>query len=446
MKSLRMCLLVIMILGLLLSICVPAFAAQEGSCGPNATWRFEDGTLTISGTGLVTDICWYEFHNQIVNVVVEPGIINLPSNAFQDCVFLANVTLPEGLTHLGTLAFHGCKSLGTVQLPSTLTAIGQYAFQYSGITGITVPGSVAHIEAGTFDSCEKLMRVTLEEGVTSIGVSAFYDCKRLTDVFLPDSLDTIENNAFENCTALRSIVLPENLKVIPSFAFQGCESLEHVTLSPRTTGIEYGAFFECPSLRSIEIPASVQRIHGLPNTLQEVHISDLAAWCQASHNSYDHCLERAGLYLNGELITDLVIPDGCRSISDFAFTSYGKLKSVTFPEGVTTIGSGAFSGCYALEQITLPKTIRIILDFAFDRTDNLNRVKYNGAMEDMQNVEVYGGNDSILNASWQVDTTGSFQTFSVSMTVSMLISCLVTGGIFVACLVIFIRQKLNPFG
>lgn len=446
MKSLRMHLLVIMILGLLLSICVPAFAVQEGSCGPNATWRFEDGTLTISGTGVVASTHWYDIRNNITKVIVEPGIISLPDDAFHDCEFLTDISLPEGLIQFGSYAFSNCHSLGTVLLPSTLKTIGEYAFGNSGLTGITIPGSVERIGVGAFDNCYKLMRVTLEEGITTIGASVFYDCKRLTDVFLPDSLDTIENNAFENCTALRSIVLPENLKVIPSFAFQGCESLEHVTLSPRTTGIEYGAFFECPSLRSIEIPASVQRIHGLPNTLQEVHISDLAAWCQASHNSYDHCLERAGLYLNGELITDLVIPDGCKSISDFAFNSYGKLKSVTFPEGVTTIGSGAFSGCYALEQITLPKTIRIILDFAFDRTDNLNRVKYNGAMEDMQNIEVYGGNDSILNASWQVDTTGSFQTFSVSMTVSMLISCLVTGGIFVACLVIFIRQKLNPFG
>lgn len=446
MKALRLCLPVILALGLLLSICAPTFAAEEGTCGPDATWRFEGGTLTISGTGPVTEIWWYELHNNILKVVVEPGIISLPDNAFQDCIFLTDVTLPEGLVKLGECAFMSCKSLGTVQLPSTLTDIGQWAFRSSGLTGITIPGSVRHIETSVFDNCEKLMRVTLEEGVTSIGVSAFYDCKRLTDVSLPNSLDTIENNAFENCTALNSIVLPENLTVIAAYAFRGCTSLENVALSPKTTAIEDEAFSDCPALRSIELPATVQRVYGLPNTLQEIHISDLAAWCQVSHSSYNPYLEHAGLYLNGELITDLVIPEGCKTISEHAFRGYRQLKSVTIPEGVTGIGWCAFYGCGNLERVTLPSSMESIGPAAFNECQNLTQITFLGTLEDLSSIQIGEHNDTLLNASWHLETMNTFQLFTDPMALSMLISCLISGGIFIACLVIFIRQKLNPFG
>ena len=318
MKYIRISLFFALVMCLVLSISSPAIAAEEGSCGLDATWRFEDGTLTISGKGLVTDICWYEFHNRILKVVVEPGIINLPNNAFQDCEFLTEVILPDGFTLIGSFAFHNCNSLGTVQLPATLGHIGQHAFSNSGITGITIPGSVERIGTSAFDNCEKLLRVTVEEGVTYIGASAFHGCKKLAEITLPDSLKIIENKAFESCSSLQSIVLPQHVTVISAQAFQGCNSLASVTLSPKTTTIEYNAFAQCYALRSISLPPTVQTIQGLSSALEEIHISDLTAWCTAEHSYKNHCLQNAGLYLNGELLTDLRIPDDCNAISAHA--------------------------------------------------------------------------------------------------------------------------------
>ena len=50
------------------------------------------------------------------------------------------------------------------------------------------------------------------------------------------------------------------------------------------------------------------------------------------------------LYLNGTLITDLVIPDGVTSIGDGAFYGCSGLTSVTIPDSVTSIGDYAFKG------------------------------------------------------------------------------------------------------
>ena len=51
------------------------------------------------------------------------------------------------------------------------------------------------------------------------------------------------------------------------------------------------------------------------------------------------------LYLNGELVTDLVIPNGVESIGQYAFYDCHCLKSITIPNSVTSIGGDAFYHC-----------------------------------------------------------------------------------------------------
>lgn len=444
MKALRLCLLVILALGLLLSICVPTFAAEEGTCGPDATWRYEDGTLTISGTGPVTELLVYDLKNYIKHVIVEPGITSLPNSAFYDWP-LHDIILPEGLKRLGSNAFLDCRNLSAIQLPTTLTDIGESAFRATSLTGITIPDGVIRLPSMLFMDCAKLLRVTLPEGLTEIGSYAFQGCEKLTKITLPNSLKTIENDAFSGCISLESIVFPENLTTIPYGAFWGCENLEHVTFSPKTVHIFDDAFYNCTSLLSVNIPATVETIHGLPDTLQEVHISDLAAWCTADHSFSRHCLEQAGLYLNGELVTDLVIPEGCESISEQAFRGYDQLKSVTIPEGVTGIGWCAFYGCGNLERVTLPSSIEAIGSSAFNECHNLTQVTFLGTMDDLPYIRVGENNNSLLNASWGFGAIGTTMLLLDFLGICMIVSCVIIGGIFIACLVIYIRQRKYPF-
>ena len=59
------------------------------------------------------------------------------------------------------------------------------------------------------------------------------------------------------------------------------------------------------------------------------------------------------MYLNGQLVTDLVIPDNVTSIKDYAFRNYDSLTSVAIGDGVTSIGSYAFYGCDSLTSVTI---------------------------------------------------------------------------------------------
>lgn len=69
---------------------------------------------------------------------------------------------------------------------------------------------------------------------------------------------------------------------------------------------------------------------------------------------------------NRDNLTEVVIPEGVKSIGRCAFSYCRKLKKVTISEGVTNIGEYAFGACcYLLTSITIPNTVTNIGDGAF---------------------------------------------------------------------------------
>jgi len=87
-----------------------------------------------------------------------------------------------------------------------------------------------------------------------------------------------------------------------------------------------------------------------------VYISDLSSWCVKDFGS--SCFDLGyNLYLNGEMICELVIPDDVTSISSSAFERCKSITSVVIGDNVTDIGVAAFAGCPGLTSITLGQNI-----------------------------------------------------------------------------------------
>ncbi|MBR5576473.1 MAG: leucine-rich repeat domain-containing protein, partial [Bacteroidaceae bacterium] len=132
------------------------------------------------------------------------------------------------------------------------TVIAKSSGEYSG--EVVIPESVVH-EGTTYS-------------VKSIGYSAFYGCFGLRSVTISNSVTSIGDYAF-SYSGLTSVTIPNSVTSIGNNAFMGCSGLT------------------------------------------SVHISDIAAWCNIEFSRTDsNPLYYAHyLYLNGEEVKDLVIPN-----------------------------------------------------------------------------------------------------------------------------------------
>ena len=168
------------------------------------------------------------------------------------------------------------------------------------------------------------------------------------------------------------------------------ESVEYEGVSYIVSSIGGGAFSERDGLTSVSIPNSVKSIGARAfiwsYNLATVKISDLTAWCNIdfedeSSNPFNYAQH---IYINGEELDELVIPNDVTSIRDYAFINC-KCTSVILPDGLTTIGKLAFKWCN-MSSITIPSSVSSIDQCAFMNCPNLasivipNSLSYIGYM------------------------------------------------------------------
>ena len=181
----------------------------------NLTWKlYEDGKLTISGTGTMKDYDSDSNPSPIYNnsdvkeVVIEDGVTSIGNKAFDSCSSLTSITIPNSVTSIKAATFYGCTSLTSITIPDGVTSIGYATFTgCSSLTSITIPDSVTSIGYATFTGCSSLTSITIPDSVTSIGYATFAGCSSLTSITIPDSVTSIGESAFSNCSSLQTISL-----------------------------------------------------------------------------------------------------------------------------------------------------------------------------------------------------------------------------------------------
>jgi len=383
----------------------------SGSCGDGVTWSLSyDGELIIEGAGAMTDyssassLPWADYIDRIKSVVVEDGVTRIGNRAFKDCTYLSSVKISESVESIGMDAFRRCSNLASIAIPESVMNIGAWAFfDCTGLHEIVFPEkNVVSIEIEAFDNTawynaqpdgviyigsvlygykgtmSENTNISVKEGTKAIAADAFSYCSNLVSIDIPEGVVLMGEGAFYNCSSLANINLPQSLMVIPSGVFQGTAwynaqsdgvvYLGHflygykgtmaanssIVVKESITSIVDYAFSACwGNLVSITIPESIVYVgdgafYGC-NGLSKVGIDNLETWCNVTFVDFDSnpLYYAKKLYLNGEQVEDLVIPEGIAKVEEYAFNNCSTLNSVTIPEGVATIGEYAFTNCSA---------------------------------------------------------------------------------------------------
>ena len=382
-----------------------ASAATSGTCGDNLTWKLDNGTLTISGTGEMKNYSgnlnqsapWHSNIKSIKSVVIEKGVTNIGDYAFSWCNSLTSITIPNSVISIGRDAFDNCSSLTSITIPNSITSIGYGAFEAcSGLTSVTIPNSLTSISDSVFSRCDSLTSITIPNSITSIGSCTFSSCSSLT---------SISDSVFSRCDSLTSITIPSSVTSIGTGTFNFCSSLTSIIIPNSITSIGQAVFSNCSSLTNITIPNSVTFIgedaFNNCSSLENIKVDDKNKYYSSiGGNLYNSDKTKLIQYAIGKNDKTFNIPIGVTSIGKDAFSNCSSLTSITIPNSVTSIGFGTFENCSNLTSITIPNSMTSIGYKAFKDCSSLKDVYYTGTKGKWEKMDIdNNGNDDLLNAT-----------------------------------------------
>lgn len=295
----------------------------------------------------------------LVQISGMQGVTQLNSYAFADCEKLAQITLPEGLEQMGRKVFYSCNALKELHIPASLTSIrktenwssGNYE-QHNSIIGapnlisLTVDpnNSVYHSKDNCLIETAKKELIAgcstsvipADGSVTSIGYQAFGGTD-ITSVSIPDGVVNISSRAFEYCSKLASITLPRGI-----------------------TNIGYNAFYQTAYYNQNIWKAEDDILY-----IGEYLIASNYSGSELTIKDGTVLIAGSALQYGSGTLQKINIPESVKYFGDCTFSNFSKLTEIKIPYGTTTVSEWMFMGCRNLKTITLPNSIKLIEEAAF---------------------------------------------------------------------------------
>ena len=303
-----------------------------GKCGDNLYWTWDNGALTITGSGdmdLFAHPAWWQYPIDIQSVSFPEAMTSISAYAFygynsyavyQAPYSLKEAIIPANVTYIGYASFAECPQLTKWQYNGTQLEV-QYAEGYrydvfngdEALTFLQAPAELVEYRNNSWSNLDTLIVISGEIGEVPSNVR-YLDLRNATN-------STLRLNGRENLTTL---YLPNGYTEIADKALLGCKHLGGITIPAHVTRIGESAFEDCRSMDSVVFAG---------NNVQE--------------------------------------------IGDWAFYNCHSLRSLTLPEGIEEIGRAAFFDCTYLNELTLPSTMKKIADNGFAGCEKIKKMYVN---------------------------------------------------------------------
>lgn len=318
------------------------------------------------------------FHESLISVQLPKTLRYIKSYSFYYCSSLKSLSIPDNVYYIGEQAFYNCTALSECHLSESLLAVQRY----------------------TFYNCDNLSEIVVPTGVTSVGEGAFSSCDKLNKIELSDSLNSIGNGAFEYCYALDSLVIPAKVTSVGSNLFYNIGNLKYLR-SEATAAPACSGSFNASNLRVIYVPAgsgasyrsasywknyiivdgegvSVTVNVETPGTLGEKILEQVEYLSDVNYLTVTGSLNSDDLYniesrMPNLLTIDLLGTDMTALPAETFYQRYA-LQKVVLPDGLKSIGNYAFYRCYDMQDVELPAALTFIGNSAFRDCDNIKNM------------------------------------------------------------------------
>lgn len=350
---------------------------------------------------------------QLKKVTIPSTVKTIGSKAFRNCDSLKSIKLPDAVETIGEYAFSDCDKLSavyfssklvsigyaacynserleTADLPDSVESIGRYAFENckklasfhypakweklddgreggifkncESLTEITVPEGIKSIPDGAFNQSNMLQKLNLPSSLKKIGSSAIANCTSLKEIYIPNNVETIGSYAFENDTALTEIKLPHSIDTIEDHLFKNCTKLSKIDFPAKLVNINEAAFENCEKLENANLPDTVEGIgkYAFVNCKNLTSFHFPTKW-EKVNNSYND----GHIFQGCENLTEITVPEGIKTLPDYAFDNSNYLVTLNLPSSLTKIGKGSVANCEKLKDIKIPDSVKTIGEYAF---------------------------------------------------------------------------------
>ncbi len=209
-----------------------------------------------------------------------------------------------------------------------------------------IPSTLTTFEVSGCFGCDALERVEVVD-LTSWCALSFNDAS--------SNPTSLAKHLYVGGKEVTELDIPEGVSELKQYVFAGLSSITEVTVPASVKTIGANAFYGCSGIKA-------------------VNTTDLAAWCdidfsKSTSNPVSQCKV---LKVNGELLSEVVVPEGATTVKQYVFYNCTSISKITFPS--TLVGSAAFAGCSGLKSIEIPEAVTALPTNMFQNCKALESV------------------------------------------------------------------------